>query len=188
MPQDRATGPEHWYEYLAPDDSLRRLLGALLITVGCGVVGTVAGLGLAGVDPYHELLRDVPTVLVAAAFPAPYVALIALGRVRRYLRYVRRPLRVRVGTPGLSCRLRGGREQRVDWAELSVVRVRPRPGAVTDIPWLIIWAVPGTRLGSSGDFREDGLWGRALVPVARLQEGPVPLAEALRQYSGGRFR
>ncbi|MFD0573505.1 hypothetical protein ACFQ0T_35130 [Kitasatospora gansuensis] len=36
VPQDRPAGPEHWYEYLATDDSAARLLGALLLAAAAG--------------------------------------------------------------------------------------------------------------------------------------------------------
>ncbi|MFJ8046224.1 hypothetical protein ACIRBX_37525 [Kitasatospora sp. NPDC096147] len=147
--------------------------------------GTAVGLGLAGVASFAAFTR-------APLFPfgllAPYLVVAGLSRARRYRRRARHPRRLRIGSRGIGMRERGGTELLLDWAELTAVRIAPRPDRTDGVAWLTVWAVPGTRYGGSGDFRQDGLWARALVPVRELPAGRVTVGEALRRYGGGRFR
>ncbi|MGW4651579.1 hypothetical protein [Kitasatospora sp. NPDC004289] len=178
-------GPEEWQEYVVTDDSHRRAAVARAVWVAGLLYGTAVGLGLAGVRSFDAFGR---APLLPFGLLAPYLVLAGLSRARRYRRWARRPQRLRIGSRGIGLRPRGGQEVLLDWAELTAVRIAPRPDLTDGAAWLTVWAVPGTRYGASGDFRQDGLWARALVPVAGLPARFLTPEQALLRYSGGRYR
>ncbi|WP_393916611.1 hypothetical protein [Halostreptopolyspora alba] len=147
--------------------------------LGIGVVvAALGGLGTALLIGWFFEGGKLPVLL----FLAPIAVLAGIGVVV----YAMLPFRLRIDANGVTTRNPPeGLNTFVPWSHVAAVTIEAKPGDKPDrAPYVVLWPVPGARIGADPSFHRHGRPAHLLGQTDEIKQPRDQIRDAIAHYSG----